>query len=218
MQISNKGKIDLIGLEGICQSKYKDSVGVWTVGIGATQSEYPDIAKWPADKKLSVIECIQAFNVHIQKYERAVSAALTKPVEQHIFDALVSWCYNVGTGWLRTATVIKLVNNGIRGKPLYDALMMFRKPPEIIERRRKEANLLAFGRYSNPNGVALLFPVSPKGHPIYSAGKQVSIWEYFSPEIVPTPAQIKSDTPQILYPIVQKLYKWWENYANKKEN
>ena len=31
MKTSNEGKVEIIGHEGIALSKYKDSVGVWTI-------------------------------------------------------------------------------------------------------------------------------------------------------------------------------------------
>lgn len=177
MQTSDAGLVELCGHEGICLSKYKDSVGVWTIGIGATRSEIPDIAKWPLDKTITIEEAFELLHKSITKYENALNSALTREISQHMFDALVSWCYNVGTGWTKKASVMRLVNQGVTGKSLYNALMLFRKPVEITARRQKEANLLAYNKWSN-NGKALLFPVSSTGHPKYGAGKEINVWDY----------------------------------------
>lgn len=179
MKTSNKGLVELVGHEGVCLSKYKDSVGVWTIGIGATKSEIPDLASWPLSKKITMQEAFDLLSKGIVKYENALNRALKAPVSQTQFDALVSWMYNVGTGYASKATVIKLLNNGVKGNALFDALMMYRKPPEITERRRKEAKLIASGVYSN-GGKALLFPVSSKGYPMYKAGTTVNVWEYIN--------------------------------------
>ncbi|OON67820.1 lysozyme [Hymenobacter sp. CRA2] len=51
------------------------------------------------------------------RYEAAVAAALRVPYTQNQFDALVSWCFNVGTGACSKSaktknSLIWLVNNG----------------------------------------------------------------------------------------------------------
>lgn len=177
MRISNKGLVEIAGHEGICLSKYKDSVGVWTIGIGATRTEIPDLASWPMNKTITIQEAFDLLAKSITKYEDEINKYLTRTILQTQFDALVSWCYNVGTGWVSKASVIKHVNAGADNKTLYDSLMMFNKPKEIIHRRMKEANLLAYGRYGN-DGRANLFPVSSKGYPMYSKGKLINVWEY----------------------------------------
>ncbi len=190
MKTSNKGKVEIIGHEGICLSKYKDSVGVWTIAGGATKSEIPDLASWSLSKTITMQEAFELFGRSIVKYENAVNNVLIKDIPQYQFDALVSWCYNVGVGWMPKATVIKLVNQGAPPKQLHDALLMYRKPPEIIIRRTKEANLLAYGKYSN-DGKALLFPVSSSGYPMYSKGTSINVWEYINPsDLQPEPVKV----------------------------
>ena len=179
MKTSNKGLVELVGHEGVCLSKYKDSVGVWTIGIGATRTEISDLAQWPLDRNITMQEAFDLLRKGIVKYENAINKSLTRPIAQHQFDALVSWCYNVGVGYARTATVIRLLNQGVEGKALHSALMLYSKPREIIGRRLKEANLLVTGKYTN-GGNALLFPVSSKGYPVYAKGKQINVWEYIN--------------------------------------
>jgi lysozyme len=137
-------------------------------------------------------EAFELLKRGIGKYERALTRHIKRPIPQHQFDALCSWCYNVGTGWVRKATVIRKINEGAGPKQLYDALMMYKKPKEIIGRRKKEAKLLAYGQYSN-NGQALLFPVSGRGYPIYSRGKTINVWEYIneSSEVQPAPEKVE---------------------------
>lgn len=182
MRMSDKGAIELIGHEGIALTKYKDSVGVWTIGVGLTRTEIPDIASWPMDKKLSMSEAIEMFHKALGKYEGALNKAIKVKIPQHQFDALVSWCYNVGTGYvrgtdkIRVATVIRDINAGASPSKLAADLMMFRKPPEITGRRKKEALLIEKGIYSN-KGKALLFPAI-KGKPVYSKATEIDLREY----------------------------------------
>lgn len=177
MKMSLNGKIELIGHEGICFTKYLDSVGVWTIGVGATSTEIPDIASWPLDKKLSMDEVIELFEKSLARYEKAINDCLNVKVTQEQFDALVSWCYNVGVGWPKKSTVIRLLNNGTATNDrLYNALLMFDKPKEIIGRRTKEAKLLTGYGYQN-GGKATVFPVSDKGYPMYNKGKTIRVAE-----------------------------------------
>lgn len=189
MKTSNAGIVEIAGHEGVCLSKYKDSVGVWTIGVGATKTEIPDLAKWPLSKKITVQEAFELLAKSIGRYENAINKNLTRAISQTQFDALVSWCYNVGVGYASKATVMKLINQGAQGIDLYNALLMFRNPPEIIGRRKKEALLLSKGTYSN-GGKAILFPVSSKGFPMYGMGHNINVWEFISHtsgEAPPTP-------------------------------
>lgn len=180
-KLSNKGIRFIAAKEGMALTKYKDSVGVWTIGIGMTRSEIPNLAKWPRNRKLTVKQAVDMFIKALAKYERAVNRFLTRPVRQYEFDALVSWCYNVGPGWLEKSTVMRRINSGKKGKTLYNALMMYKKPPEIIGRRRAEANLLAYGRYPS-RMVTNIFPVSKSGRPVYARGKSVDLAKYLTGE------------------------------------
>ena len=178
MVTSLKGKIEIASHEGICLTKYLDSVGVWTIGIGATVTEIKDINELPRNYTITMQEAFDLFERSLKRYERAINKYVDGPIEQHAFDALVSWCYNVGTGWARKATVIRRINAGDSKNSIFDALMMFRKPREIIGRRKKEAHLLVNGTYGN--GKALLFPVNNRSKPVYSKGKTIDIEEYLN--------------------------------------
>lgn len=207
MTTSKEGKAELVGHEGICLQPYYDSVGVKTIGIGATVTEIPDIAKWAWDRKITLEEAFVLFEKSLKRYENALNKHLKQNIPQHMFDALVSWCYNVGTGWVSKATVIRLLNQGVRDnsaynrKRLYNAIMMYRGS---VTRRKKEANLIAYHKYAN-NGKADLFNVryetrrvktrsgeykNLKGNwPIYG-GKTINARDYFTNlNPVPVPSQ-----------------------------
>lgn len=179
MKMSREGLAELAGHEGIALTKYKDSVGVWTIGLGATRTEFPDIASWPMDKSITIEEAFQLLKQHVVRYENAINKALIREIKQHQFDALVSWCYNVGTGWANKASVIKGLNRGADNSYLSATLLMFSKPIEIIGRRKKEAKLLTTGIYQN-KGLVTIFPVSPKGRPQYEHGRVINALEYIS--------------------------------------
>jgi len=179
MHMSKRGMIELAGHEGIVLSKYKCSAGVWTVGIGATHSVVPDLHKWPMDKTITLEESFDLFRESLKGYENAVRKALTVEVSQNVFDALVSWCYNVGKAAPRRSTVIRLINKGVPtdSKKLYNALLMWKKPKSIIARRTKEAKLMTTGKCSN-KGRVTIYPVNSKGKPLFRNGKTINASDY----------------------------------------
>jgi lysozyme len=177
MRTSNEGKVEILGHEGISLSKYKDSVGVWTIAGGITKTEIPDLASWPLSKTITMQQVFEMLEKALIPYEDELNKYLTKSIPQTQYDALVSWSYNVGWGWDKKASVIGLINRGASGQSLYDALMLYNKPKEDIPRRVKEAKLLRDGVYSE-GGKADLFPVSSNGYPMYSKGRVINVWQY----------------------------------------
>lgn len=81
----------------------------------------------------------------VAQFEEAVNQAVTVPLTQNEFDALVSFAYNVGSGALRSSTLLKLLNDSD-----YDgaALQLLRwdkqagKPLPGLTRRRKAEKAL----------------------------------------------------------------------------
>lgn len=169
--MSQKGKIFLSGLEGVCLSKYLCSAGVWTIGVGATKSEITDIANWPKDKTITIEESFELLNTSLKKYEDAVNETLKVEITQHQFDALVSICFNIGTGGTRKSTFMKRINAKDSMTNIITAILMWDKPKEIIGRRTKEAKLYSSANYGD--GKILVFPVNSKFQPIYSKGYQI---------------------------------------------
>ena len=103
MKISEQG-LDLIKhFEGCELEAYKCAAGVWTIGYGhiKTAVEGKTITQEEADSLL-VEEIIE--------YEDYVRAAVTVPLQQHQFDALVSWTFNLGNGNLNASTMLKVLN------------------------------------------------------------------------------------------------------------
>lgn len=178
MQISTAGLIFLASLEGVAITKYLDSVGVYTIGIGATRHEIPDLSKWPWDKAITLQEAFSLLQQSIVKYEAVINKALEVEVQQQEFDALVSICYNIGPR-AGTSTFMKRINSNQSKQSIKQGILMWNKPPEIIGRRRKEAELFVNGNYGD--GKVNVFPVHAKTHkPLYSKGKLINASEYLN--------------------------------------
>lgn len=190
-ELSTRGLIDIMSHEGICLEAYLDSVGVWTIGVGQTKSDDIDPRTMG---KLTLQQAIDLFKRKIKGYTKAVDALGLK-LTQYQYDALTSLCYNFGPGNLN-----KLCHG--RSIPqIAEAIMLYTKPPEITERRKKEQKLFKTGQYSNTDGKVLVFPVV-NSHPAYKKGYQVDVRPYF-PDAKPSPV-ILSSVPNPLPPDIPK--------------
>ena len=187
MKLSTRGMIDIMSHEGICLEPYLDSVGVWTIGIGQTKSD--DIDPRTVGK-LTLQQAIDLFKRKITQYTNAVDA-LGLNLTQYQYDALSSCCYNFGPGNLRLLCRHRSISQ------IGDAIMLYTKPPEITERRRKEQRLFKTGQYSNSDGKVLVFPVE-NHKPRYSHGYMVDVRPYFADAKPPT--VILPSTPHPLPP------------------
>lgn len=135
MKVSDPGLMALICREGIALGWYYDSVKVATIGIGHTAMAGP-----PEPKQAGVLTVRQAFDLFhkdIEKYAETVRKTIKRPMEQHEFDAFVSICYNIGQGGFAKSTFVKRFNAGDRAG-CAQAIMFWKKPAEIIGRRKQE--------------------------------------------------------------------------------
>lgn len=153
MKTSDKGIVALLGHEGIVPGPYLDSVGVHTYGVGHTAAAgAPDpskmIAGMPSDLDAELVKVFDLFRRDLEKYEADVNRAITVEVSQTQFDAAVSFHFN--TGAISKASWVKKLNAGdVIGAGI--AIMNWRKPPEIIPRRKDEQRLFRSGVYPSAN-------------------------------------------------------------------
>lgn len=152
MKMSRAGLMELIGHEAIVLSRYRDSVGVWTIGVGHTRAAGPPDPQ-AFRGEMSLADAIDLFRRDIRPYEDAVQRAVGVPLAQNEFDALVSFHFN--TGAIARAALTRALNAGDRTKAAA-AFLNWRRPPEIMARRRKEQRLFAKGTYANDGKSRLL--------------------------------------------------------------
>ena len=106
MEISQQGIDLLIEREGKRHQAYRDSVGVWTIGVGHTGPEVHEgltITEEQADAYLAD---------DLARFERCVSEALTVEPAQAQFDACVSLAFNIGCGNFNRSSVLRYTNEG----------------------------------------------------------------------------------------------------------
>ena len=88
---------------------YKCPAGKWTIGMGTTR--YPDGKCVMPGDKITAQQVFEFLTHDLATAESAVAFAVTAPILQHQFDALVSFTYNVGVLAFRNSTLLKVINN-----------------------------------------------------------------------------------------------------------
>lgn len=105
LQTSVEGLKLIADYEGCRLSPYQCDAGRWTDGIGNTAGVVPG-------KNITERQAAGTFIANVLRTERALSGCVFVPVPQHVYDALVSFAFNVGTGSACRSTLVKLLNSG----------------------------------------------------------------------------------------------------------
>lgn len=106
MKLSADGIKALTRLEGCRLKAYADVGGVWTIGVGHTG---PDVYE---GKRITPEESDALLREDVGKFERAVGEAVTVPLTQAQFDALVIFAFNVGVGAFERSSLVRGLNAG----------------------------------------------------------------------------------------------------------
>lgn len=170
MNMDLRGLMALIHSEGVVLSRYLDSVGVWTIGVGHTAAA-GGLDPRTFKGTLTMQEVIDLLRADIAKYERDVARALTVPVTQDMFNALVHFHYN--TGGITKAKLTRSINAGRTDrKTIRAGFMGWLQPPELKGRREIETAMF-FGDY--PPETATLYKAGQDGRVNWGSGRQVNV-------------------------------------------
>jgi lysozyme len=132
MQIGNKGLELIKKYEGLRLTAYKCPAGVWTIGYGHT-------AGVKSGDKITKEQAEELLKKDLQIYVNHVNN-LHMSFNQNQFDALVSFCYNLGPGCLSS-----LIRNRTF-QQIADAMRLYNKAagkvlPGLVKRREEERAL-----------------------------------------------------------------------------
>ena len=144
-KLSQKG-VDLIkSFEGLSLKPYVCAGGINTIGYGNT---YYTNGKRVllSDQPITKPEAEELLKHSLSTYEKAVDTFCRDDISQSQFDALASFCYNVGTGNLQKSTLIKKVNANPQDPTIRAEFMKWNKAAGkvllgLTRRRTAEANL-----------------------------------------------------------------------------
>lgn len=144
-QLDQAGINFMIKQEGLVLHPYLDQVSIPTIGIGCTYYENGQHVQM-TDPPITKERAYELF-LNIGKQFANPVHLWTKPVlTQNQFNALFSFCYNVGTGGFKGSTVLKLVNQFEFGEPLKEAFLMWTHADgkvlqDLVDRRTEEYEL-----------------------------------------------------------------------------
>jgi len=152
-KMSERGGRLLGEWEGVEALVYLDSAGLPTIGVGhlLTHAERSSgkvlingISVRYADG-LSMEQIHGLLDQDLDRFERAVNRRVRVPLEQHQFDALVSFCFNIGATAFRNSTLVKRLNiTRYDDVPAQLRRWIYsggRKIPGLVNRREKEIRL-----------------------------------------------------------------------------
>ena len=139
MQLSKTGIELLKHFEGCELKAYQDSVGVWTIGYGHTKGIYEGLEITQSEAEKMLVD-------ELPEYEGYITDKVVPMLQQHEFDALVCWVYNLGPTNLSSSTMLKKLNAG-----------EFKEVPFQMKRWDNAGGQPLLGLTRRRNAEALLF-------------------------------------------------------------
>ena len=138
MNLDRKGIEHLKDCEGVRLIAYKDTVGVWTIGFGATF--YENYVKVKKGDQITLDRAEQLLKFHVSKCENAINLLVSVPLTQNQFNALVSFCFNIGITAFKNSTLRRKLNKADYVGASKEFIRWI-KQPELKSRRVKETEL-----------------------------------------------------------------------------
>jgi lysozyme len=138
--------IDLIKrFEGLSLKPYLCPANVPTIGYGSTLYANGSRVRM-SDRPLSQQEADVLLNHEVDKFAKIVDSMTRDDVSQNQFDALVSFCFNVGGGALKSSTLLRKVNANPSDATIKAEFLRWNKAggrvlKGLTTRREAEANL-----------------------------------------------------------------------------
>ena len=139
MDISPAGLAALAAREGVRTKAYRDTRGIWTIGVGHTAA-----AGEPHPHEgmtLTQQQVMELFRNDLKQYVKAVNEAVKVTSTQNQFDAMVSLCFNIGPNGFAHSSVVRDLNAG-QIHAAAEAFMLWDRP--AVLRRRREAERQQF--------------------------------------------------------------------------
>ena len=148
MKVSN-GCIQLIKHhEGIRNKPYRCPAGLWTVGVGHLIGDGKSLpSEW--NRTFTPAEIDAILKRDLNRFERGVLKMLPNvPLRQHEFDALVSFCFNLGLGCFQRSTIRQALLRGDKEAAMDSLVKYCRAGGKILrglQKRRLDERKLFLG-------------------------------------------------------------------------
>ena len=150
MQITTRTALEIAHHEGVVRQAYRDSVGIWTWGFGLTDASGHKVGRYK-DNPVPMAKCVEIWLWVLEKYAADVRSVFHgHDLTEAQFAAALSFHWN--TGAIHKATWVKQWKAGDTVKARA-SIMNWRKPAEIIPRRKAERDLFFYGKWSGSGKV-----------------------------------------------------------------
>ncbi len=155
---------EILQHEGLAREAYRDSVGVWTWSVGITDASGHRVGRY-RDNPQSVERCLEVFVwLLTTRYLPAVQAAFGAfAPSEHQLAAALSFHYNTGAiaraSWLK-----RFLDDDVDAARA--AILDWRRPSEILPRRRRERDLFFDAKWSGDGSVAVYDVSKPEYCPV----------------------------------------------------
>ena len=133
MNVSEQGLKLIRHHEGVRNRPYRCPAGLWTVGVGHLIGDGKSLpAEW--DRVFTKEEIDGILKRDLRRFELGVHKMLPNmPLRQHEFDALVSFCFNLGLGCFQRSTVRQALLRGDKKKAMESLLKYCRAGGKILK-------------------------------------------------------------------------------------
>jgi len=146
MRTSPLGVQAIAQREGRVLHAYRDTRGIWTIGVGHTSAAGPPVVV--KGMQITATQCDEILGRDLAQFEDAVNRAVKVSISQNAFDACVSLAFNIGAGGFMGSSVVRDINKGDM-KAAAEAFLLWDHPPELMGRRKSER-----AQFLRPDGPA----------------------------------------------------------------
>ena len=167
-EITMKVALEVAHHEAVIRQAYKDSEGVWTWSVGLTSNSGHRVERY-IGKPQPMGYCLAVWIWAMAKYANTVSDVMGSDLPENVFAAALSFHWN--TGAIRRASWVRAFKAGDM-RNAERRFMLYRNPPEIIGRRKAEADLLFRGKWSNTGEMLEFTRLTRRNTPDWSSGRK----------------------------------------------
>ncbi len=148
MKVSNAGIQLIKHHEGVRYKPYKCPANLYTVGVGHLIGDGKSLPReW--DKTFTVAEVDGILKHDLNRFELGVHKMLPNvPLRQHEFDAIVSFCFNLGLGCFQRSTIRQALLRGDKEQAMESLVKYCRAGGKILkglQKRRLDEKQLFLG-------------------------------------------------------------------------
>lgn len=172
MKVDYDVSMEIAGHEAMIRQAYKDSEGVWTWSVGLTSATGHRVERY-IGKPQSLEHCLRVYVWALDNYADEVRKVFKgMELTKAQFAAALSFHWN--TGGIGRATWVKHFKAGKMAEA-ERAFMSWRKPPEIVGRRKKEADLLFRGVWSNNGTMTEYTRLTKNSTPDWGSARKINV-------------------------------------------